>query len=117
MPIGKFSQELQDAVNILIECARECRHCAQACQDEDDAASLDACIRLNQDCADICALGADLLRRHSVFRPRLGELCSDAAEACAEECARHRELEQCRECEEVCRRCAEICRGAAVALA
>jgi hypothetical protein len=117
MPIGKSNQENQDAIRILIECARECRSCAQACQDEDEAASLVACIAVNQDCADICALGADLLRRHSVFHARLIQLCAEACETCAEECARHSDMEHCRECEEVCHRCAEACRNLSGALA
>jgi len=117
MPIGKPDQETQDTVQVLIACARECRLCAQACQDEEEAAPLDACIRLSQDCADICALGADLLRRHSLFRPHLQDLCAEACEACAEECARHPALEECRECEQACRHCAEACRNRSEALA
>lgn len=111
MPVGKSTQETQDAVRILIECARECRHCAQACQEEGDAVPLDACIRVSQDCADICALGGDLLRRHSVFQARLVQLCSEACEACADECSRHPDRDACRECEEICLRCAEACRN------
>jgi hypothetical protein len=117
MPIGKHDQETQDIIQVLIACARECRHCAQACQDEEEAAPLDACIRLSQDCGDICALGADLLRRHSIFHARLRDLCAEVCETCADECARHPALEQCRECEEACRRCAEACRSGSGALA
>ena len=117
MPIGNSNPATQNAVEILVACARECRLCAQACQDEDEAAALETCIRLNQDCADICALGADLLRRHSVFHARLCGLCAEACEACAEECGRHPELDHCRECAEMCRRCEETCRNMAMAAA
>lgn len=117
MPIGKSDSEAQNAVGILVACARECRLCAQACQDEEDAAPLDACIRLSQDCADLCALGADLLRRRSVFHARLCGLCAEACEACADECDRHPEMDACRECAEACRRCAESCRAMAAAMA
>lgn len=117
MPVGNPDQESQALINILIACARECRHCAQACQEEDQAASLEGCIRLGQDCADLCALGADLLRRHSIFHSRLRQLCAEACEACADECTRHPGLDQCRECEEACRQCAETCRSQAGAMA
>lgn len=117
MSVGKSNHETQQVVNALIDCARECRYCAQACQDETEAAGLEECIRLNQDCADLCALGADLIRRHSIFQARLGRLCAEACDACADECALHPEMDACRECEESCRRAAEICRGLAGALA
>lgn len=117
MAIGKYDQETQDVVQVLVACARECRHCAQACQDEEEAAALEACIRLSQDCADICALGADLLRRRSIFHARLRDLCAEVSEACADECARHPALAQCRDCEETCRHCAEVCRSQAGAMA
>jgi hypothetical protein len=116
MSVGKSNQEMQDAIQSLIACALECRHCAQACQDEEGAARLDECIRLSQDCADLCALGADLMRRHSVFQSQLGRLCAEACEACAEECSRHPEIDACRECEEACRHGAETCRGLSGAL-
>jgi hypothetical protein len=117
MSVGKFDHGTQEVIQALVACARECRHCAQSCQDEEGAARLDECIRLNQDCADLCALGADLVRRHSVFQTRMGSLCAEACEACAEECARHPELDACRECEEACRQCAETCRSLTGALA
>ena len=117
MPVGKPDHGMQEAIAILIECAHECRHCAQACQDEKNAAELEACIRLDQDCADICALAADLMRRHSRFHLRLCQLCAEACDACAEECARHAHMDHCRECEEACRRCAESCRSIAGAMA
>lgn len=113
MSIAKPDLETQEAIAALVECARECRHCAQACQDEENAAHLETCIRLCQDCADICALGADLMRRHSRFQPGFSRLCAEACEACAEECARHAHMDHCRECEEACRRSAEVCRGMA----
>ena len=109
MPVGKYDQERQDAIALLVACARECRMCAQACQDEDEAFPLAACIEIAQDCADLCALGADLLRRHSRFHARLSQLCAEACAECAEACSRHRDLDQCRECEEICLRCAESC--------
>jgi hypothetical protein len=74
------------------------------------------CIRLNLDCAEICAATGAVLSRQtmpdtSLIRAQLAA-CAEACRVCAEECERHAEMhEHCRVCAECCRRCEKACRA------
>ena len=106
-------EALANAVDACFACARTCNACADACLREDDVASLARCIRLDQQCADICDAAARVLSRPSGLDKAvqaLLEACIEAADCCAEECERHAEMhEHCRLCADACRRCAEAC--------
>jgi hypothetical protein len=75
------------------------------------------CIRLDLDCADICAVtGAIATRRtgsnEDLIR-RVLQACELACRVCAEECERHaRQHQHCRVCAEACRRCERACQDA-----
>jgi sugar phosphate isomerase/epimerase len=108
--------KLSQAMLALAACAGACTFCADACLSEKMVAELVRCIRLNQDCATICAATASVLVRGAaeplpaVLRPQL-EACTAACAACGEECARHAQMhEHCRICAEACRHCEETCR-------
>lgn len=108
--------KLSQAMLALAACTGACTFCADACLAEEMVADLRRCIRLDQDCAAICAATAGVLVRsaaepqQSVLRPQL-EACVAACAACGEECARHAQMhEHCRICAEVCRHCEETCR-------
>lgn len=97
------------------ECEVSCNACADACLGEKDVQSLLHCIRLNQDCADVCAGSARILARQTESSLNLIAAQVDAMElacrVCAEECERHaRQHEHCRICGEVCRKCEQACR-------
>jgi hypothetical protein len=73
------------------------------------------CIRLNQDCADVCDTIGKLMTRQTgrasaeVIRHAL-EACIAACRVCAEECERHASKhEHCRVCAEACRACEQAC--------
>lgn len=107
---------LSQAMLALAACAGACTFCADACLSEKMVAELVRCIRLNEDCAAICAATASVLVRGAaepqqmVLRPQL-EACAAACAACGEECARHAQMhEHCRICAEVCRHCEGACR-------
>jgi hypothetical protein len=91
-----------------------CTSCADACLGEKGVQNLVRCIRLNLDCADICAVTARLLTRQTepplaLLRRQL-EVCEAACQACEAECDQHaHHHEHCRVCAEACRRCAEAC--------
>ncbi|NLE80567.1 MAG: four-helix bundle copper-binding protein [Rhodococcus sp.] len=111
------SSDLSEILHDLEECSATCRLCADACLAEDMVADLRRCIRLNLDCAAVCAATAEILGRQNEGDPRVTqsvvEACITACEACAEECERHAEMhEHCRICAETCRRCADACRRA-----
>jgi hypothetical protein len=111
---GEINAQLIACVEESYDCAQACISCADACLGETTALELRQCIRLNQDCADICtALGAVASRRtgsnESVIRALL-DACAEACRLCGEECARHGEhMEHCRICAEECRTCESAC--------
>jgi hypothetical protein len=98
------------------DCAQSCTSCADACLGEKEPQNLVRCIRLNLDCADICAVTARLLARHTeshspLLRRQL-EVCREACQACADECQKHAHHHQhCQVCAEACHQCAEACQA------
>ena len=95
-------------------CGQTCTSCADACLAEEMVAELRQCIRLNLDCADLCAaVGSVATRRTGQNVEVLAALlnaCAVACRLCADECWKHSEQHQhCRICAEACRRCAEAC--------
>ncbi|MDQ3470469.1 MAG: four-helix bundle copper-binding protein [Actinomycetota bacterium] len=101
----------------LAECSLVCTICADACANE-EGDDLGRCIRLDTDCADLCASTARLLSRQPVIEPdvleRLLTTCAAACQRCAAECRTHAEHHaHCATCAEVCAGCAEACEQAA----
>ena len=106
--------ERGDSIHACYDCAQACTTCADACLGESGVADLIRCIRLNQDCFDVCVSTGNILSRLTepngeTERAQL-EACLIACRTCAEECERHaHHMEHCRICAEACRRCAEAC--------
>lgn len=105
---------LAACIDACYACAQSCTACADACLAEEGVAHLRRCIRLNLDCADVCAATGSVLSRQTeppleLLRAQL-EACRLACRLCGEECGRHAEMhEHCRVCAEACRRCEEAC--------
>jgi hypothetical protein len=105
-----------------LDCAQACVSCADACSAEADPKMLARCIRLNNDCADLCAATARILCRQTepdaaVIRAVV-EACAMACGACAAECERHgKHMAHCRICAEACRGCESACRELVVSKA
>lgn len=94
-----------------LECVVACEMCSDACLDEDAVQSLARCIRLDRDCAEVCATAARVMARGGPLAMDVCRTCAEACEACAAECERHAaHHDHCRICAEACRRCAEECR-------
>lgn len=110
------TDQLGSLLSELADCAVTCTICADACLAEQNVARLLRCIRLNQDCADVCQTTARLLARHTesdinLLRQQL-EACTLACQVCGEECAKHAERhEHCGICAEACRHCGQTCQG------
>ncbi len=102
---------LAAAIEQALACFQTCTACADACLGDE---MLD-CIRVDNDCADICATTVRVLSRQSghntaVIRAQL-EVCIAACRSCGDECERHAGMhEHCRICAEVCRACENACR-------
>ena len=83
-------QKLADCIEACFECAQTCTACADACLAEDMVAELTQCIRLNQDCADVCETTGRVLSRQTgenvALERALLEACQEACRSCAEEC-------------------------------
>jgi hypothetical protein len=89
-------------------CLQACEACAyDCCVTRGDLAE---CTRLCLDCAAICSASVTLLARGSRWADELCQLCTRVAEACAEECAKHTDMDLCLQCVTACRACVEACR-------
>jgi hypothetical protein len=115
------NETLIRCIEACFDCAQSCNACADACLGEQHIDMLRNCIRLNQDCADVCiTTGRILSRQHHpdvrVVRAQL-EACLVVCAACGDECAQHKDQhEHCRVCADACRACARACRDAISAL-
>lgn len=104
----------QELIQALHDCSAECNHCFDACLQEEDVKMMAQCIRLDRECADICALLEQAISRNSPFVSELAAVCAKICDACGDECAKHADHhDHCRRCAEACRRCAEACRSIA----
>lgn len=93
----------------LAECAAACNRCSILCLEEKDVHKMATCIRLETDCAQICQLTAAFLSRNSNYAVHLVKVCAEICSACAQECAKHSNMEHCKICEELCKQCADMC--------
>lgn len=111
---GNTNEPLITCIEECYDCAQTCTVCADACLGEESVATLAQCIRLNLDCADICAAAGAMASRRTgsneaVLISSL-QACAAACRSCGDECAKHaRHHEHCKICAEACRRCADAC--------
>ena len=114
---GSTADRLLRCIEECYGCAQTCTSCADACLAESSVERLRQGIRLNLDCADICAATGAMASRRTgenveVLRAVI-QACELACRRCAEECRRHADMhEHCRICAEACVRCAESCNEA-----
>jgi len=96
-------------------CIEACSHCHQVCLQT----AMNHCLetggkhvkakhfRVLMSCADICQTSANFQLASSIFQHRLCEVCAEICEACALDCAKLGDME---ECVVACQECAESCR-------
>lgn len=107
---------LARCIEACYQCDEACTACADDCLSEQgQVESLVKCIRLNLDCADICAATGRVVSRQTeydanVTRAQL-EACVAACKSCGDECEVHAQhgMEHCRVCAEECRACEQAC--------
>jgi hypothetical protein len=95
-------------IDACIACAEECERCAEECAQEQDAAMLAECIRLDRDCSELCRFTASWLVRGGRLREEMCKVCGEVCNFCAEECSKH-DHDHCRRCADACRRSSEEC--------
>lgn len=117
-PKGPFVQgdQLPTCIDACFDCTQACTACADACLGEDKIKMLGRCIRLTQDCAEICASTGCLLSRQQQPDVELLRatvmLCELACRKCAEECEKHAgHHEHCKVCASSCRGCQQSCQN------
>jgi uncharacterized protein DUF326 len=106
---------LARCIEACYECAQACNACADDCLSEEDVADLVKCIRLNEDCADVCLVAGRVANRQTEYDANVTravlEACAQTCGSCGDECERHASHhEHCRICAEACRRCEQACR-------
>lgn len=105
---------LAECIEACLDCEQTCTSCADACLGEEMRDPLVRCIRLNQDCANICDTTGRLLSRQtepewSVLRAQAA-LCAQVCRTCGAECQKHAQMhEHCRVCADSCRQCEQAC--------
>lgn len=109
---------LGECIEACMLCEFACVSCADSCLGQNSLELLCRCIRLNLDCADVCALTSQLVARASAAEPKLVqeqlEICASLCAACGHECRRlsfaHDQLKLCAH---ACNHCETLCRQAA----
>ncbi|MDT3687259.1 MAG: four-helix bundle copper-binding protein [Pseudorhodoplanes sp.] len=109
------AESISRCIDACFACVEACTACADACLAEPDVDKLITCIRLNHDCAAVCAAtGAIMSRTNKVGHRQLLEAqlttCIAFCRTCAAECKRHADMHKhCSVCAKVCHDCAEAC--------
>ncbi|WP_110926757.1 four-helix bundle copper-binding protein [Bacillus massiliglaciei] len=99
----------KECIQACLECMEACNHCYDACLGEEDIKMMAGCIRLDRECADICAFAVKSMQTNSPVAKKVCQLCADICEACGYECQKH-DHDHCQKCAEACFRCAKHCR-------
>ena len=105
-------EQHQQLLQTLHECMAACNHCFDACLKEDHVQMMTECIRLDRECADICNYLEQAITRGTPFLSELAAVCAKICEACGNECKKH-DHDHCQKCAEACFKCAEACKQVA----
>jgi hypothetical protein len=112
---------IASSIDALSDCANACMLDVDADLGVADVKEMVKCIRLCQNCADVCVATARVLSRPAEYQSQvtmpLLEACVAICAACGDECERHAQLhDHCRLCAQACRFCEGICRQMFAAL-
>jgi hypothetical protein len=88
-----------------VRCKQKCERCASACLSEGDVSKMAECIRLDNDCAEICWTAAGSMSRGSRFAHDICRVCAAIYDTCGAECAKH-QPDHCQRCADECRKMA-----------
>ncbi|QAS52624.1 four-helix bundle copper-binding protein [Halobacillus litoralis] len=102
-------EKYQTLIEKLHACMAACNHCYDACLEEEDVKMMAGCIRLDRECADICAYLEQALVRNTPFASELTGVCAKICQACGDECNKH-DHKHCQDCAKACYECAEACK-------
>lgn len=108
--------KLVECITACFDCEQTCIACADACLAEKIVIELIRCIRLNQDCANLCEATGKLLSRQTFtdasLRQATLQACILACRVCGEECTRLApRMKHCGVTAEACKRCESACQA------
>lgn len=98
----------EELVRTLQDCEAACEHMSHHIKRLPDFRERFRQAVFLRDCADICALTAKALARHSLIGMNVTELCARTCEACAKECAKFND-QMSQNCSKICMHCAREC--------
>lgn len=102
-------REMHICIDHCEECHAICLDTLQYCMEQGGPHAAPHHIGLLEDCAQICQISADFMRRGSKFHGETCRACATICEHCAEDCASFPGDSQMEECTQMCRQCAESC--------
>lgn len=98
------NEKYQTCIEACLACATQCERCETACLNENKDKDREDCFELDRkDCAQLCALAAEMMTRGS---QHVQEICALCAKACRE---RASHMEHCKWCADASIRCAQEC--------
>jgi Domain of Unknown Function (DUF326) len=101
-------QRYHNCIQACHACVVACESCATSCLNDPQCTTMISCIQLDRDCADVCALTAQLMTRDSVSVTQMCTMCATICQNCADVCSKHK-TGHCQLCAEACRKCADEC--------
>lgn len=100
----------EQCVELCIRCSQSCRETIEHCLSLGGEHAEPRHITLLEDCAGICALTAEFMKRGSAFHQDLCRVSANVCHACAGDCEHRAEGDQrMLDCARACRECAESC--------
>ncbi|MDT3424623.1 putative Fe-S center protein [Paenibacillus forsythiae] len=108
--------QYQDCIESCLKCMNACNVSYVSSLKEYDLAELRQCIRMDRECADICAFAIEAMARQSPFVADICRLCAEICEATARESGRYKQT-YCQDCIRACLECADACRQISEAVA
>jgi hypothetical protein len=113
---GDF-MHMQARSSVVQQCIQACQDCHAICVDTvaycltvGGAHAAPEHLAVLTDCAEICHLSEDAMRRDSMTATTLCAACADVCDACATECDGFLGDAQMKVCADRCRSCAAACR-------
>lgn len=86
---GGIIMNYEECIQACIDCMEACNRCYDACLKEENVKMMVDCIRMDRECADICALAIKSMQSNSPFASLICKLCAEICEACGNECKKH----------------------------
>ncbi len=103
-----LTEKMQDCIESCANCSGTCVETLSYCMSHGGEYVEASHMRLLLDCADICQITANFLRRGSLTYSQVCRTCADICQVCAESC-RFVDDKLMTKCSEICEECAATC--------